>query len=135
MPTFLTTTCLMFSTSEKNQNVQNKTSSFFKHTAFKHLYILDSGIFACIPVTTLRTSRKNAKCVVLASDFIQRLRIKCRCLTKQSFNIKENIVLPICLMVSMRLMVSMLLKSQICGNNSKHLPVNQSSPSSICEKY
>ena len=103
MPTFLTTTCLMFSTSEKNQNVQNKTSSFFKHTAFKHLYILDSGIFACIPVTTLRTSRKNAKCVVLASDFIQRLRIKCRCLTKQSFNIKENIVLPICLMVSMRI--------------------------------
>merc|ERR1712226_1138229 len=78
VPTFLTTTCLMFSTSEKNQNVQNKTSSFFKHTAFKHLYILDSGIFACIPVTTLRTSRKNAKCVVLASDFIQRLRIKCR---------------------------------------------------------
>ena len=130
MPTFLTTTCLMFSTSEKNQNVQNKTSSFFKHTAFKHLYILDSGIFACIPVTTLRTSRKNAKCVVLASDFIQRLRIKCRCLTKQSFNIKENIVLPIFLIVSI-----LLSKCHFCGNNSKHLPVNQSSPSSICEKY
>merc|ERR1712055_310709 len=27
---FLTTTCPMFSISEKNQNVQNKTSSFFK---------------------------------------------------------------------------------------------------------
>merc|ERR1712055_1262635 len=87
VPTFLTTTCLMFSTSEKNQNVQKKTSSFFKHTAFKHLYILDFGIFACIPVTTFRTSRKNEKCVVLMSDFIQRLRIKCKCLTKQSFNI------------------------------------------------
>merc|ERR1711974_478994 len=37
---FLTTTCSMFSSSEKNQNVQNKTSFFFKHTAFKHLYIL-----------------------------------------------------------------------------------------------
>merc|ERR1711970_791083 len=70
----LTTTCLMFSTSEKNQNVQNKTSSFFKPTAFKHLYILDFDIFACIPVTTFRTSRKNEKCVVLASDYIQRLR-------------------------------------------------------------
>merc|ERR1712013_240839 len=95
VPTFLTTTCLMFSTSEKNQNVQNKTSSFFKRTAFKHLYILDFGIFACIPVTTFRTSRENEKCVVLASDFIQRLRIKCRCLTTQSFNIKENIILAI----------------------------------------
>merc|ERR1719275_519963 len=92
VPTFLTTTCLMFSTSEKNQNVQNKTSSFFKHTAFKHLYILDFDIFACIPVTTFRTSRKNKKCVVLASDYIQRLRIKCRCLTNKSFNIKGNIV-------------------------------------------
>merc|ERR1712055_489844 len=59
---FLTTTCPMFSISEKNQDVQNKTSSFFKHTAFKHLYILDFGIFACIPVTTFRTSRKNEKC-------------------------------------------------------------------------
>ena len=133
MPTFLTTTCLMFSTSEKNQNVQNKTSSFFKHTAFKHLYILDSGIFACIPVTTLRTSRKNAKCVVLASDFIQRLRIKCRCLTKQSFNIKENIILPIFFIVSMH-KSCMYRSDQICGNNSKHLPANQSSPSSICKK-
>merc|ERR1711964_945160 len=80
---FLTTTCPMFSISKKNQNVQNKTSSFFKHTAFKHLYILDFGIYACIPVTTFRTSRKNEKCVVLMSDFIQRLRIKCRCLTKK----------------------------------------------------
>merc|ERR1711911_446846 len=67
VPAFLTTTCPMFSISEKNQNVQNKTSSFFKHTAFKHLYIW-------LPVTTFRTSRKNEKCVVLVSDFIQRLR-------------------------------------------------------------
>merc|ERR1712055_500340 len=43
---FLTTTCLMFSISKKNQNVQNKTSSFFKHTAFKHLYILYIGTYA-----------------------------------------------------------------------------------------
>merc|ERR1711970_728566 len=43
---FLTTTCPMFSSSEKNQNVQNKTSFFFKHTAFKHLYILDFGTYA-----------------------------------------------------------------------------------------
>merc|ERR1712212_911875 len=43
---FLTTTCPMFSISEKNQNVQNKTSSFFKHTAFKHLYILYIGTYA-----------------------------------------------------------------------------------------
>merc|ERR1711971_741816 len=92
VPSFLTTTCLMFSTEEKNQNEQKKTSSFSKPTAFKHLYILDSGI--CIPVTTFRTSRKNEKCVVLVSDFIQRLRIKCRCLTKLSFNIKGNTMLP-----------------------------------------
>merc|ERR1719341_2878253 len=43
---FLTTTCPMFSISEKNQNVQKKTSSFFKHTAFKHLYILYIGTHA-----------------------------------------------------------------------------------------
>merc|ERR1711970_243800 len=43
---FLTTTCPMFSISEKNQNVQNKTSSFFEHTAFKHLYILYIGLYA-----------------------------------------------------------------------------------------
>merc|ERR1712055_1220932 len=45
VPAFLTTTCPMFSISEKNQNVQNKTSSFFKHTAFKHLYILYIGTY------------------------------------------------------------------------------------------
>merc|ERR1712212_1273501 len=55
---------------------------------FIHWYI-------CIPVTTFRTSRKNEKCVVLVSDFIQRLRIKCRCLTKESFNIKGKTMLPI----------------------------------------
>merc|ERR1712055_567260 len=43
---FLTTTCPMFSISEKNQNVQKETSSFFKHTAFKHLYILYIGTHA-----------------------------------------------------------------------------------------
>merc|ERR1719430_2081599 len=43
---FLTTTCPMFSISERNQNVQNKTSSFFEHTAFKHLYILYIGTYA-----------------------------------------------------------------------------------------
>merc|ERR1711900_378 len=43
---FLTTTCPMFSSSEKNQNVQNKTSFFFKHTAFKHSYILYIGTYA-----------------------------------------------------------------------------------------
>merc|ERR1712055_1043559 len=45
VPAFLTTTCPMLSTSDKNQNVQNKTSSSFKHTAFKHLYILDFGTY------------------------------------------------------------------------------------------
>merc|ERR1712055_1286228 len=46
VPAFLTTTCPMFSISEKNQNVQKKTSSFFKNTAFKHLYILYIGTHA-----------------------------------------------------------------------------------------
>merc|ERR1719500_972067 len=46
VPAFLTTTCSMFSISEKNQNVQKKTSSFFKHTASKHLYILYIGTHA-----------------------------------------------------------------------------------------
>merc|ERR1712181_13868 len=45
VPSFLTTTCLMFSTEEKNQNVQNTTSSFPPNPAFKHLYILDFGIY------------------------------------------------------------------------------------------
>merc|ERR1712212_579739 len=48
VPAFLTTTCPMFSISEKNQNVQNKTSSFFKHTAFKHLYILYIGTYGYV---------------------------------------------------------------------------------------
>jgi len=115
----------MFSTLEKNQNVQKKTSSFFKHTAFKHLYILDFGIFACIPVTTFRTSRKNEKCVVLVSDFIQRLRIKCKCLTEKSFNIKLNIELPI----FQYPFTCLDKKKKICGNNSKHVSVNQLSSS------
>merc|ERR1712126_595854 len=92
VPRFLTTTCFVFSTSEKSKcSKQN----FFKLAAFKHLYILYCGIFACIPAITFKTSRKNEKCVILVSDFIQRLRIKCRCLTKKSFNIKENIMLTI----------------------------------------
>merc|ERR1711928_19152 len=43
---FLTTTCPMFSISEKNQNVQNTSSYFFKNISFKHLYILYIGTYA-----------------------------------------------------------------------------------------
>merc|ERR1712098_1003169 len=45
VPRFLTTTCLIFSTSEKSKcSKQN----FFKLAAFKHLYILSCGIFAVV---------------------------------------------------------------------------------------
>merc|ERR1712243_22761 len=64
VPRFLTTTCFVFSTSEKSKcSKQN----FFKLAAFKHLYILCCGIFACIPDITFKTSRKNEKCVILVA--------------------------------------------------------------------
>merc|ERR1712058_223829 len=45
VPRFLTTTCLIFSTSEKSKcSKQN----FFKLAAFKHLCILSCGIFAVV---------------------------------------------------------------------------------------
>merc|ERR1712126_248644 len=77
---------------QRNQNVQNKTSSNSLHL---NIYTFYAVVYLHVYLLSPLKPQKNEKCVILVADFIQRLRIKCRCLTKKSFNIKENIMLTI----------------------------------------
>merc|ERR1711955_122076 len=82
VPRFLTTTCLVFSTSEKSKCSKQTSSNSLHLNIYTFYTVVYLHVYLLSP---LKPQERTRKCVVLVSDFIQRLRIKCRCLTKKSF--------------------------------------------------